>query len=177
MNQLFFALRYRQATAETTPLDPGFSGILWRPSLRQWIPHRLPLVPFSVWWLFHQARVFANRDYSVFSIHDGTHRIHRSCVFPGYFRFPFMEAGDLQIGDTWTSPDYRGRGLAKYALRETVRLLGRPDRSFWYLTESDNTPSIRVAEQVGFRLAGEGRRTHRYGLRILGSFELDRAAT
>ncbi|HPM83809.1 MAG TPA: GNAT family protein [Candidatus Anammoximicrobium sp.] len=176
MNPLFFALRCRQTPAEASPLPPGFSGVLWRPSWRQRTPPGLPLLPFAVWWAFHQTRVFANRDYRVFLIYDGARVVHRSCVFPGYFRFPFMEADDLQVGDTWTLPEYRGQGLARQALRETIRRLGRPDRRFWYLTESNNLPSIRVAQQVGFRLVGEGRRTHRCGLRILGSFELDRAA-
>jgi RimJ/RimL family protein N-acetyltransferase len=177
MSQLFFALRCNGALPGESALDSEFSSLLWRPSLRYVTPPGHPQLPFAVWWGFHQTRIFSNRDYGVLLIRDGSHIIHRSCIFPGYFRFPFMEANDLQVGDTWTSPGYRGRGLARHALREAVRLLGRPGRRFWYLVESENLPSIRVAEHIGFRLAGEGRRTHRCGLRIFGSFVLDKAAT
>ncbi len=75
-------------------------------------------VSFYVWRAFHAAHVFANRDYALLVIYDGDRLVHRSCVFPRYPRFPFMRDDDLQIGDIWTDPDYRGQGLATRAIAE-----------------------------------------------------------
>lgn len=176
MSQQFYALTCGVDAATESVLELEFSSTLWRPTRGQLAPRGLSLFPFAVWSGLYYARVLANRDYAILLVRAGAHIVHRSCVFPGYFRFPFMEPDDLQVGDTWTAPSCRGRGLAKYALSEVIRRLGRPKRRFWYLVDSDNLSSIRVAEHVGFRCIGEGRRTHRYGLRILGSFELEKAA-
>lgn len=177
MTQQFFSLLCDETAPEEYLLPPGFTGVLWRPSWRHAIPPEQPLMPFAVWWGFHHARIFTNQDYSVLMIRDSAHIVHRSCIFPGYFRFPFMKEDDLQIGNTWTAPTCRGLGLATIGLREAIRLRWRSGRRFWYLTESDNLASIRVAENAGLQLVGEGRRTLRCGLRLLGAFELDRSTT
>ena len=82
-------------------------------------------VPFGVWWIFHNLHLFANRGYAILVIYDGDRLIHRSCVFPRYPRFPFMRDSDLQIGDTWTDPSYRGRGIATLAIREVLIRMAR----------------------------------------------------
>jgi len=126
-----------------------------------------------VWQAFHWLNVFSNRDYGAIVIldDDGT-VVHRSMLFPRYFRFPFMSAGDLQIGSTWTAPSHRGRGLATVAMEEAVRIESRPSRRFWYVIDRDNVASARVAEKAGFTLAGNGVRTRKLGARLLGAYEL-----
>lgn len=150
--------------------------MLWRPSLRDIAPRGVIGKSFKVWWLFHHLRLFANRDYALFVIYHEGMLVHRSGVYPGYLRFPFMAPDDLQIGNTWTSPHERGRGLASAAIAEIIRLLARPGRNFWYLVESENVASIRVVERAGFRLAGVGERRPRLGLRFLGAFYLNNIA-
>jgi len=87
-----------------------------------------------------------------------------------------MGKQDLQIGDTWTHPDYRGRGLAVAAIVIIARAVRRPGRRLWYLAESDNETSIRVIERAGFTFVGIGDRTRRLGLRALGQFRLTERA-
>jgi RimJ/RimL family protein N-acetyltransferase len=137
------------------------------------MPDGVRLNPFAVWWAFHYARIFSNREYGVFSIFRDNMMIHRSCIFPGYFRFPFMSKDDLQIGDTWTSPNYRKQGLATFALSKICEIFAKPKRTFWYVVEEGQYPSIRVVEKTGFKKIGEGRRTKRFGLSILGSFVME----
>lgn len=127
---------------------------------------------FRVWWLLHYLRVFANRDYSLLLVYRGDRLVHRSGVYPRYLRFPFMGRIDLQVGDTWTAEDERGRGLARFAVAEVVRRLSAPGRRFWYLCEPANTASVRVIERAGFRLAGMGEREPRFGVGVLGAFRL-----
>ena len=86
-----------------------------------------------------------------------------------------MQANDLQIGDTWTDPGHRGKGLAASSIQEIVARCARPGRAFWYLVDDANSASIKAVERAGFSLAGEGRIQKRFGLGILGEYVMDEA--
>ena len=176
MSHAVYSLCCEKWLNKSQPLSDRYRFSVWRPSLFATVPAGLSFTPFFVWWIFHQLRVFTNRNYSICVIYDGTKLVHRSCVFPRYFRFPFMSKDDLQIGDTWTDPSYRGQGLAKFGLQEAVRQNSRPGQRFWYVVDCDNTPSINVATSLGFGLNGEVRRTRRCGLRLLGVFVIEHTA-
>ncbi len=173
MNWLFYAFESGLPPPSRMPLG-GYSVSVWRPSGAAIRPDGLPLYPSFVWWLFHFARVFKNPSYCIVMISNRDRVVHRSCVFPGYFRFPFMAEDDLQVGDTWTHPEHRGKGLAKAGLRESLALGGTHPRRFWYVVEETNTPSIRVVENAGFRVIGYGQRSSPWGLRLFGRFQIDR---
>ncbi len=155
---------------ETSGSENGLTCELWRPSSFRMRPKGFAMVPFAVWWWFHQFRLFRNRDYSILVFRQGDKVVHRTCVFPGYFRFPFMAKNDLQIGDTWTDPAARGQGLATKAIGEVLRRTSAP--RYWYLVDQENAPSIRVIEKSGFQNLGTGVRTKRWGLRVLGAYRL-----
>lgn len=146
---------------------------LWRPTLGNLRPDGLGGKVFLVWWLMHHLHLFANRDYSLLLVYHAGKLSHRSCVFPRYFRFPFMAKQDLQIGDTWTDENHRGKGLATFALRCIVENLRQPGRRFWYVTSEDNIASIRACEKAGFRQVATSRRTSRLGTKWLGAFVLE----
>ena len=171
---LFYRL---QAPSILQALEGNFEqyhSVLWKPSWFSIIPKGVPFMPFVVWWLFHSMRLFYNRDYALLLIYDGDRLIHRSGVFPGYFRFPFMAKNDLQIGDTDTASDYRGKGLATFAVQQILKSLpAATPMSFWYLVEAENAASIRVIEKAGFELIGKGRKKKRFGLSIFGYYDLE----
>jgi RimJ/RimL family protein N-acetyltransferase len=146
--------------------------LFWHPSFKSSLPPYLKSPVFAVWTFMHFCHLFSNQDYGVFLIFRGMDLVHRSCVFPKYFRFPFMIKKDLQIGDTWTDPKYRGRGLAAYAMKKITHLQKAPGRRFWYVTERENIASIRAAEKAGFVKFGEGVRTKRFGHNLFGTFEM-----
>jgi len=151
-------------------INPKYSINFWKPELYKIFPPGLSEKRFAIWWLMHQSHFFANRDYNVLLIHQGNELIHRSCVFPRYFRYPFMKDNDLQIGDTFTNQKYRGKGIATYAIVKIIEFLKINNSNFWYIVEESNTPSIRVIEKAGFRKVGSGIRTKKIGLKIIGSF-------
>jgi len=170
---LFFARAATPGTSKPSSL-PGDC------SLEYWVPNGLSLVPkfdgavgrsALVWGLFHLLHLFANRSYGIVFVRAGSRIVHRSFIFPGYFRFPFMASSDVQVGDTWTDPAYRGRGIAAAALEEACRIAARSGRLVWYITDRTNEPSIRVVEGRGFVLRSVGVRTSRIGLRILGAYQ------
>ena len=158
---------------EKVSIDKRFNAILWNPITLEIVPKGVALLPFGVWWAMHKLHLFVNQNYGLYLIYDGHNLIHRSVITPRYFRFPFMGKEELQIGDTWTMPEYRGGGLASFAIQKIVELHKKPGRRFWYVVEEDNNPSIRVAEKAGFKKVGAGYRGKRMGMKVLGSFEME----
>ena len=161
---------HTSSPVDLAPLDSHYTSVLWQPAMGGLVPSGISKVPFAAWWLLHSLHVFLIRYFAMFVIYDGDRVIHRSLVFPGYFRFPFMAKNDLQIGDTWTLPEYRGQGLASLAVGAIVGACRRPGRAFWYVVDQNNLASIRAIEKSGFVKIGEGIRTKRFGLRALGAF-------
>jgi RimJ/RimL family protein N-acetyltransferase len=151
-------------------LSSAYSRRLWTPSAGGLLPDGLPFFPFGIWTAMHHLGVFANGDYSVLVVYHAGRIVHRSGLFPRYARFPFMTKEDLQIGDVWTDPVHRNHGLASFALQELVRAKAGQGRRIWYVVEPGNAASIRTVEKAGFTLVGQGARTKRFGLSLLGQF-------
>ena len=151
-------------------MPAGYVWRLWTPSAGGLLPDGLPFFPFGIWTTMHHLRLFANGDYGVLVVHHSDRIVHRSGLFPRYARFPFMTKEDLQIGDVWTDPEHRNRGLASFALQELARAKAGQGRRIWYVVEPDNAASIRTVEKAGFALVGTGARTKRLGLSLLGQF-------
>lgn len=170
---LFYRSKASALSSGEVPLPDGFRVSLWRPRVLSIKPAGAPLIWYSLCWLLHQLHVFANRDYCVLLIYSENRLVHRSTIFPRYFRYRFMGIDDLHVADTWTDPDYRGRGLAPWAIRELVRRLKRRGREFWYVVSEDNLQSIRAVEKAGFSRVGSGTLTRRLGLRFLAYFKID----
>ena len=153
-------------------LPAGYTSEAWRPGMIRIKAKGIPVFPFVVWWIFHILHMFSNRYYGLFIIRSGNKVIHRSVITPRYLRFPFMAADDIQIGDTWTDPIERGKGLATIALESVLRTSSSRKRTCWYVVEPGNRASIRVVEKAGFILAGRGTRTRPFGLDIIGRYVL-----
>jgi RimJ/RimL family protein N-acetyltransferase len=168
---LFF--KGRPESAPTPPLLPvGYEKLFWRPSLTRVYPPGQGLYPFVIWWLLHVLRVFQNREYGVFLIRHASEWVHRSVVTPRFFRFPFMNVGDLQVGDVWTAESERGRGLASFALLSILSADRGRQRPYWYLVDEGNLASIRVAERANFSRTALGTRTSRCGVRFFGAYQI-----
>jgi RimJ/RimL family protein N-acetyltransferase len=167
-----FYLLDESASNLTSPciIDSEYEGLIWRPGNFSFtLPGMTPL-DIIVWQFFHYTSIFQNTDFSVFLVHKNHTLVHHSFVFPKFFRYPFMNSIDLQIGNTWTHPDHRCKGLACYAIQKIVNTISKPGRRFWYVVEKNNYPSIRVIEKCHFKLIGEGIRSKCCNLRLLGAF-------
>lgn len=123
------------------------------------------------YWLFHFTGVFKSNDYCVAYVVDGGKIIHHTVVFPAFYRFPFMRREDLQIGYVWTAESHRGRGVAKDTIR-TILAEWFADRTFWYLCEHDNIPSVRTAAALGFVEVGYGEKHSPYGLPVFDRYQI-----
>lgn len=98
--------------------------------------------------------------------------VHHSMVSPRYFRFPDMSVEDIQIGAVFTDSSWRGRGLGSFAIREIMKQWRIGSGRIWYITDQDNTASIKLAENAGFKLHGTGIRQSKFGLGILGQYRV-----
>ena len=138
-------------------------------------PHFLPPtlgIKFALWWLLHFCGVFRNRNYAVLIVRRNGRPVHRTCLIPKYFRWPFMSDCDLQVSSTWTDPDHRCLGIATYALQHAVSEWAKEGRTLWYVTHADNAPSLSVCRNLGFRVKTAANRTSRFGVRLLGELAL-----
>jgi len=156
------AYLFYKARIVLQPPGPELRGDLrletWRPTLGRPVRRDLPVVPFAVWSLYHFLGVFATRDYFLLLIRHRGRVVHRSCVLPAHYRFPFMAPRDLQAAGLWTAPDWRGRGLGLAALGEVFRRDECQGRTLWYMVREDNAASIRLAEKAGLLRWGRGGR-------------------
>lgn len=141
----------------------------WRPSHGVWPPEQG--AHFGVWWACHRLGVFRSGLYGVMLVLDGDRVVHRSCLMPSWFRWPFMAPGDVHISDTMTDPDYRGRGIAVEVARRVISATD-PSRTVWYAAPESNDASIAVARRAGMEPVGRAVRTRRLRIRLLGSLEL-----
>lgn len=159
-------------TIEPVPLADDCRFVLWRPSF--WQPRPPTMVwKHALWSYAHYLHVFRSRDFALLCVEKaGCGLVHRSCVIPACFRWPFMAADDLQISSTWTEPAYRGGGLATKTLLQVRALMHKPGRRFWYVVRADNGASIAVCRKAGFQSMGEAFRTRGLGLNCLGQFVL-----
>ena len=172
--KLFYLIETNRISNISATRKTPATATIWRPSLTSLKPSGFAFFPFFIWWVFHYLHVFSNRDYHLLASYDNGCIIHRSCVFPKYFRFSFMKKRDLQIGDIWTDVRFRGKGLATQFLSIILNMQTKSARRLWYIVDEDNLPSIRVAEKVGFQLIGVGFRKKRFGVRLLGSFCIEK---
>jgi RimJ/RimL family protein N-acetyltransferase len=81
-----------------------------------------------------------------------------------------MEKNDLQFGDIYTDPVYRGQGIAPYSIRQVVNQFINKSPKFWYVAEEKNEASVRLAEKLGFTLYGKGVRKSTLGIRAIGQY-------
>jgi hypothetical protein len=167
---LFFRIQRDVVRRGQKTLPTAFSGSIeiWIPTLLQLKPKGFKLVPFGVWWMFHYTHIFKNRAYKIYLLRMVGSVVHRSCLFPPFFRFPFMCPNDLQIGDIWTAESERQQGLSVVVLNHILN--DYHNRTIWFLCEAGNMASESLARSVGMELFGVGRRTSPLGIGVFGQF-------
>jgi SAM-dependent methyltransferase len=154
-------------------VDPrsGYSIHIWRPTVLDPIPPTMG-PKWAAWSLLAGCGMFANSGYCVVFVRYGERIVHRSCVLPRYFRWPFMGANDLQVSSTWTEPKFRNKGLASITLTYILQTFAAPNRRFWYVSRESNEASIRACRRAGFNLHCYGIRRAPFGLDFLWRIRL-----
>jgi len=164
--------RLRGAAPESVEARPEARLLVWRPTIRSLKPDHKGW-KYVFYSLFHWASVFRNRDYCSLSVNVKGEPKASMLVVPTHFRWPFMAQDDLQFTYVITSAAARRQGWASYLVREGIRQFAREGRSIWYVTDTNNLASQKLAEKSGFDLAGsaEPRNSRFHRVRLIANAE------
>jgi len=66
-----------------------------------------------------------------------------------------MEHNDVQLAYVITQASSQRQGWASYLVSQGICRLARKDRSIWYVTDTSNVASQKLAEKSGFELVGK----------------------
>lgn len=137
-------------------LPENMSFTLWKPKWNDFKPIYYPKKYF-IYWIFHYIGVFQNNKYRAFQVFHNNQLVSSLLVVPSYYRWQFMKKSDVQLTYVVTMQNYRGQGLALINILETLKILYKLKiESIWYVTESDNLSSLKLAEKAGFVFEGYG---------------------
>lgn len=160
-----YAVYHRVKNAGALPASAHANLSMWVPSLSRVCPATVSgdSAAFRKNWLFHLSSIARGRaPYRVYFLSDGGVAIAECVVSGPSFRFPFMRAGDLQIGLVYTDERHRHQGVAR---RMVAAVIGRhPGAAFWWVTAATNHASRTVAVASGFELIGTASRVSRLGI-------------
>jgi len=136
---------------------------IWKPSITNFYHERLPR-KYILWWFFHYFGIFRNKVFQIRLFYDNKFLAHFFCIVPKYYRWPFMKKHDVQITYVITEKKYQGKGLAYQCISYVLSNL-EVNGVIWYVTDSENIPSQRLAEKLGFEFQGIGiRKSYFFGL-------------
>ena len=117
-------------------------------------------LPFDLYWC-----AMASCRCTAYEVSSGGDHVFSAYVVGSSFKFPFMANGDVQIGDCFTAPAYRGRGIypamVEIMFRERVV---RPGAAGYLLIDATNEASKRGASKAGFMMVCHVRVVRRLGM-------------
>lgn len=168
-----YRLTPSHAVTSRVELDSTYEVRRWTAERDGWRFPRLGIVRSAIYRTFDAFAIFRNEYYGGTIIKDGDELVHHTLIIPKYFRFPFMDDSDVQIGFIWTSPHYRSKGLAVAGVCTCLDILSDFSGTVWYIVEEGNYPSIALAERIGFRMAGRGHVMRESKWSLLGRYVVD----
>lgn len=175
MQVKFFRRDFRGEADQLPPLLADLQFRCWQPGVDGFPPRGARDIANQFWWALANSGGFASRGFAEIRIEKRGRLLHRLIVTPAWYRFPFMAERDLQIGALWTAPDARRKQLARIAMSEAHRRFGSDGSRFWYIADATNSASEALARSCGYELVATGRRTRRFGTRLLGQYVIDRS--
>lgn len=175
-NLLFFKQKTGKRKAVNLPKD--FEYRVFKPSILKPLPQGFggSLKTISFFRLTSILQIFwhnSKKPYKIHLLYKENRLAHYSVVLPKYYRFPFMDEYDIEIGPCWTDSQYRGLGLYPAVLQKILETFSKYKKNAWIFCENDNKASIRGIEKAGFEFIGEGRKTKPLGLSILGRYKIE----
>lgn len=174
MNVHFYRYDADERAIEHVPPPPPVEFRCWRPETDGFPAKGSRTLANYCWWLLTKTGGFARPGFTEIRAEDNAAVVHRLIVTPRWYRFPFMEPRDLQIGSVWTAPPARRRKLAHSAIAEAHRRFASEGARFWYVSQADNAASGALARSCGYRLVATGKRTRRFGVALLGQYVIER---
>lgn len=166
---LFF---YNTKNSRTLSFNKEVKLKSWSPKKLNIKPIFLPYFPFTLWFIFHHLKVFKNNNYKIYYLELNNKIVHKTVVFPKFFRFNFMKKNDLQLGDIFTSKDLRGKGIASKVLNNII--YSNSSHDFWFLCDENNLSSVKIAYNNKFKLIAYGYKITPLRLNIFSYYKISK---
>lgn len=131
---------------------------VWRPGVFTFVPPNKG-IKYFFYWIFYMFGIFKNSNYASYLLYDNGILVSSCLVVPSYYKWPFMGNNDIQFTYVVTNENYRGQGLAGKLIEKAMADFSHQSDAFWYITDTQNPASIRVAEKLGFRCQGKAERS------------------
>ena len=139
--------------------DTVFEFYTWYPK-HIFKPKGVSYINFMIWLFFHFSNIFRSNFFSINLLYLDNKLVHHTFIFPAFYRFPFMDIKDVQLGDIWTCSNFQKMGIAKNSLSHILNL--HSDKNIWFLCKKSNKASINLALKCGFELVGRGYKNTRF---------------
>jgi len=160
---------YRKDLADTDKPEDGavnfanqcFEFKVFSPCWSQVTPQGLKISLASLLWALLYLSIWRpqGKEFKYYLFYDEKHLIHYSTVLPKYYRFPFMDKSDIQIGPYWTAEKHRGLGLCPSVIRKIINDYRSQKKYAYILIPEANIASQKSAVKAGFEIYGYGVRT------------------
>jgi len=90
-------------------------------------------------------------QFKIIYLYDEDKFVHFSYITTKVFRFPFMNASDIQIGPCETSPEFQGKGIFTEVLRLIKDLYRDQSITIWTYTSMKNLASQKAFQRAGYK--------------------------
>jgi len=111
-----------------------------------------------------------NKDVYISYITKENEIVSYAVCYPKSFKYPFMESNDYQIGSVYTDVKHRKKGYSELVIQKIIQNINCS--RIWYLTESDNIPSINLCKKMNFKYFNNGRRSNDKLLSFMSIYEI-----
>ncbi len=159
-NYVFFRL-----DSEEVPTEEKFGAVLKEYDIEIFVPtlfklkeHSSKILIYLFWFLFtkgHYRIIYVKKDNSI---------IHYTHILPKFFKFPFMNTNDLEIGPSWTDEAYRGKGIFPAVLAYVALCWKEEKRTFYAFTNIENHSSQKAILKADFYKWMSGYKTNKLGI-------------
>ena len=128
------------------------------PTLFRLKKHPAKVSIYLFWFLFTLAKyriVYVKKDNTI---------IHYTHILPKFFKLPFMNSRDLEIGPSWTDELYRGKGVFPAVMEYAIQYFKKEKRTFYVFAHINNEPSRKSILKVGFNKWKNGYKIGKLGI-------------
>lgn len=159
-NYVFYRMNSEETLFEYSNIGilDGYDIEVFTPSLFKLKKHSGKQFIYLFWLFFTRGRYRI-----IYTIKDDV-IIHYTHILPKFFKFPFMQSCDLEIGPAWTHESYRGKGIFPAVAAYAVQYFKKIGCTFYIFAHIDNISSQKAVLKAGFHEWANGYKTDKLGI-------------
>lgn len=120
--------------------------------------HRGNILLYIFWFVITLGR------YKIIYLRNNNEIVHYTHILPKFFKLPFLNFNDLEIGPSWTKESYRGKGIFPAVINYIIQSFNEKGRIFYAFTHVDNLASQKAIQKSGFHRWANGHKTEFFGI-------------